>query len=438
MSAKIDKKTIPTQVYQSVFFSLVLDPRPGGEELPVAVRVAYEGKKTFFRTGLKLTSENFEKILRSTKGSNLEIKNEQMAFFNKVVRIAKDLVNDDAFSFQNLKQKLRSRCEYSLNSVFEENIARLREAGKFSTASNYEAAYKKMLEMLKVKVVELSDLSPELIATLKKRMEDDGMSGTTVGIYLRSIRIHCNIALSRGLIKISQYPFKRTPQDTNKVSIPKGSKRKDCFLRVEEILKMMTYDTPERRNDSVIGLRVEAMHLWVFSYLANGLNLADMAQLTYNNHYFRSHEREFMFIRQKTADTTSEEIPIYIPIIPELQRILDLYAAPPKKGGKVFPFILAGVTDVERTISIVKQWNKNIKTRLRKVCAELGMDVSVSMTWARHSFQTNLAHKKVPESYIDQAVGHTDVSITDGYIGMYSTEDRFRYNSLLLEPDKEA
>lgn len=115
-----------------------------------------------------------------------------------------------------------------------------------------------------------------------------------------------------------------------------------------------------------------------------------------------------------------------------------MYAAPPTKGGKVFPFILAGETNVERVISIVKQWNKNIKTRLCKACAELDMDVSISMTWARHSFQTNLAHKKVPESYISQAMGHSTESITAGYTGMYSTEDRFRYNLLLLEPDKEA
>lgn len=104
----------------------------------------------------------------------------------------------------------------------------------------------------------------------------------------------------------------------------------------------------------------------------------------------------------------------------------------------MFPQILNGETDGEKKKKKVAQFNSNIQDRLKKVCKEQEIYAPVSMTWARHSFNTNLAHKKVPESYISQAMGHSTESITAGYTGMYSTEDRFRYNSLLLEPDKEA
>jgi hypothetical protein len=70
---------------------------------------------------------------------------------------------------------------------------------------------------------------------------------------------------------------------------------------------------------------------------------------------------------------------------------------------------------------------------MTRVCQLIGIDEAPSMTYARHSYQTNLAHQKVPGTYIDQQVGHTDRSVTDSYIGLYSPADRFTYNSLLLK-----
>ena len=50
---------------------------------------------------------------------------------------------------------------------------------------------------------------------------------------------------------------------------------------------------------------------------------------------------------------------------------------------------------------------------------------------ARHSFGTILAHKRVPESYIGFALGHSRKSVTDSYIEEYSVEDRRQYNGML-------
>lgn len=75
---------------------------------------------------------------------------------------------------------------------------------------------------------------------------------------------------------------------------------------------------------------------------------------------------------------------------------------------------------------------------MERVCKKLDIDGRPSMTYARHSYQTNLAHQKVPGTYIDQQVGHTDRTITDTYIGLYSTEDRFEYNSLLINREVKS
>lgn len=68
----------------------------------------------------------------------------------------------------------------------------------------------------------------------------------------------------------------------------------------------------------------------------------------------------------------------------------------------------------------------------------MGIDETLSMTSARHSYQTNLAHLKAPGTYIDQQVGHSNRSIADTYIGLYSTEDRFMYNYLLINREVKS
>ena len=422
----------------SVYFSLALDTRDRVSPAPVSVRVAYQGKKVYFRTGLYLTEEKFCKMLIASKGANYELRKEQEKHFNRVVATAKPLIDADAFSLAALKERLRKGSSFSINELFSQRIEELRADDKAKTARIYFNSLSKF-ESLFGENVPFSKVTTELMQQFKSEMEKDGLSTTTISIYLRNFRTICNIAIKRNLMPEGQYPFKRSnASDESKVRIPKGKKRKDFFLTIPDIRKIMSYDTEEHHQTPYEQICCEAVNLWMFSYLGNGMNLIDMAHLRYDDHYFKTKGREFSFMRHKTANVLDDAITIYVPITEPMRRILDRYGAPARKGQLVFPFILAGETDGDRIVSIINQWGKNISKRLRKVCTQVGVEEQVSMTWARHSYQTNLAHKKVPDTYIDQAVGHADQSVTDGYIGLYSIEDRFRYNSLLLEPDKEA
>lgn len=61
-----------------------------------------------------------------------------------------------------------------------------------------------------------------------------------------------------------------------------------------------------------------------------------------------------------------------------------------------------------------------------------------SMTWARHSFATNLTHAGVPERYISQAMGHsTSKNVTALYISEFPHDKIIHFNSFLLEEKRE-
>lgn len=123
--------------------------------------------------------------------------------------------------------------------------------------------------------------------------------------------------------------------------------------------------------------------------------------------------------------------------------LLDKYAAKPKLGKRVFPYILDAIKDDDsfEMKKRVHQENRNIRDRLEKVCQSLGWTTHLTSTYARHSFATNLNEQEVPRSYISDAMGHSlgnQGQITQRYRSPYSLEKRMRYNALLLRKDEET
>jgi hypothetical protein len=101
-------------------------------------------------------------------------------------------------------------------------------------------------------------------------MPDQGKSFSTIGIYLRHTRAIVNKAIEDGHVDKRMYPFGK-----RKYQIPTSRNIKKALV-LEDIKKIFDY-TPV--SDS------EAKHrdLWLFSYLANGMNVKDTIRLKYRN-----------------------------------------------------------------------------------------------------------------------------------------------------------
>ncbi len=126
-----------------------------------------------------------------------------------------------------------------------------------------------------------------------------------------------------------------------------------------------------------------------------------------------------------------------MPIIPQLQDILNEIAATPEHGALVFPNILKGAENEVEKRKRTSQENQNVLKRIRQVCHEvLGWNKSInpSGTWARHSFANNLHSEGVDMDYISESMGHSipDHSVTQMYIDHYPLEKQMEYNKKLL------
>lgn len=430
---------ISSVVDRRVSISLTIDRRGMSSEIdaakiqkfPIVVMVSYQSKKYYYRTGTKVTVDEYSRLLKSSvKGSTYEQKKIELEKFQSVVKKIASLLDDDNFSLVSLKEALTHRHKLSFTSLLSNRIEELKCAGQLKTAYVYNNLLNKML-MYYNHEIQFPEISVQFAVRFKEYLVADGLSTTTQSIYLRSFRAICNIALENGYIRQNQYPFSRKG---NGVKIPQGKKRKDWFLPISDILMLKSYVETHHETATGYGRSLcEAVDMWLFSYLGNGINLTDMASLKYDSHYFRTKGEEFSFVRKKTMNSTADEIIIYIPIIGAMKEILTRIGAAPKPNEFVFPQILNYENDDSECMKLVAQYGSNIGARLANVSDSIGLSSHPTMTWARHSFKTNLIHKKVPDYYTEQAMGHSNNTVGDNYVGMFTHEDRVKYNSMLLE-----
>ena len=179
--------------------------------------------------------------------------------------------------------------------------------------------------------------------------------------------------------------------------------------------------------------------LFLFMYLGDGQNLADTLQLTYDDWYFATHGKQLRFLHHKTRDRNKSVSEVIFPITKELQNIIDKYGNEPKLDKPVFSIMSKWITP-EQEVWVIQRYNRYIREYMVKVAELLGMELSPSSTWARHSFATNLNNSGiVPYKYISGSMGHSGYgNITSNYLGTYPLKKMLEYNWYLLNDERNA
>ena len=333
--------------------------------------------------------------------------------------------------------------ETSFIGVWEGIIAKMKSEDRVGTAENYQWA----LNSFQKYAGDVSGFKVDknVINKWNDAMQNgvyiDGVltgkiADATRGMYLRTCRVVWNECIRQGFLTEDKYPFSN--KDKTLISIPRGKRRQQSYLSVDEMTKLYQVFTeknyPDTWDPAYKARAHESLGLFLAQYLCNGFNLTDAGRLQYNRTYFAEGGKAFEFMRKKTSARSNDMSVVIVPIIKPLQVILDEIGAKPEKDAYVFPQIFKGVTDESQRRKMTVQENSNIKDRMIRICKDvLGWDKVVSGTWARHSFATNLKLAGVEEQYISESMAHSHGNdVTSGYQDMYPLEIRFRNNSKLL------
>lgn len=434
MENKPVKQPIFCEKIESVTISAMLDERKKREIMPVAIRVNYQRERWYYGTGIYLSVEQYQKIVKANSrrntGDNVDTKARIKEVFDKVVEYVKVLVRKGTFSLEELKFSIGKGTVNSNISLYEYWI----KFGESKTATKTQEQYKQAANSFYLAIgcklikdcingkkyilqgnklnLKPNELHAGHIQMWDAYMDERSLSLSTKSIYKRALRAVLNGLKSDGLIG-----------EVVKMKITSGVRRQDDFLTVKEIMLLNGYSGEYR----------ESVDWWLILYMCNGSNLRDLALLKWNRDFANN---ELSYIRSKTAHKTPSKV--YIPIIPQLKELLDKYATQPKDGELVFPQILLNAKSGIQIDNRVHDFNASIRVGMSKVCDNLGIKMATAST-ARNSYITTLSWHSVSDAFIDAMVGHTDSkNVLRGYQGIISPKKRLEQNmKLFIDPEME-
>ncbi|WP_339881140.1 site-specific integrase [uncultured Algoriphagus sp.] len=417
MTRRLENAKDPVEI------SLYLDTRRAKQNglYPVKIRV-YDGntkKVKLYSTDYDLDENLFEKVIFPVKGQRLKdvekaIKGEldDLLYFytGKVQKI-------QYFTFDALDNVLTSKTG-DITDVFfqyEAYINDLRDFKRVSTASSYQLSMQSLKSYLKFKTgkevnkLRFHEITVKFLNNYELWMvENRGRTHTTVGIYLRGLRVIFNRAIDLKVITSELYPF-----GAKKYDIPSSANKKKA-LNGEQLSRLF-HSKPETAEQA------KARDFWFFSFACNGMNMKDILHLKWNNI-----DGEYIeFIREKTKRTKKKNSKIIqVPITSFTRSVIEKYGD--QKGGSssfIFP-VLNESMSAERQHLVKMNFIRFVNQHLKRLAEANDLPQEISTYWARHSFATSAIRNDASMEFVSESLGHSDVKTTQRYFAGFEDKTK--------------
>jgi integrase/recombinase XerD len=424
--------------------AIILDSRRQltNGNFPLKIRITKGKEQSYFKTALETTPEIFERaFLPKPRNEAKTLYEEIDAIKNVATNVCNSLptFSADAFRREFYKEGTSKRSD-DVFVAFQNYSKQLFEENRIGTAKSYDGAARsfaafcsgklsdhkqskatgKKKPAVKFPKLKFQDITVQWLKRYATAMEENGASRSTVGIYIRSLRSIYNIAIVNDPSLQAIYPFGK-----GGFSIPTSTKNKRPLPKVA-IRSILDYDAKNDQEEL-------ARNIWVFSYLMNGANIADLVKLKYEQITETETGISINFEREKTkrkADQTIVKVNLPANATPLFRRIIDLHGNK-SNSGYVFPFLKESMT-AEEQWKMKSQLIRRVNLGLRKIGEELNIPLNLTTYTARHSFATILMHSGAPIAYISQSLGHSDLKTTETYLGSFDDEHAREFTANLL------
>jgi integrase len=382
-----------------------LQPKKDGS-LPLKLRVTSERYAKYYainielRDGSKidsLTPDNLKKArAEKPKGKFKEI---GLLLADKE-KFANEILNElkDNFTFEDFKNRFsgvkKTIDAYNVFYWYAEKIKDLNDNNQLGTASSYDLSLKSLKAFIKSTTgkeplrLQFKDITVKWLQKYEAFMTGDkttvlpdgtfkikeGLTRTTVGIYLRPLRAIFKKAIKTAIkenITPPGYPF-----GLEEYSIPKGKKVKKAFTKDQlSLLFNAKAQTPEQ---------AKARDFWFFSYTCNGMNIKDICLLRNDN----IEPDSLNFLRAKTERTKEDQSSVNVILTSFAKGIIEKYRNPDTTP-KSYVFGILNHTDTEHEKrNKIQAFTRFINQHIKKLAVSVGITNDISTYYARHSFAT--------------------------------------------------
>lgn len=217
-----------------VFISLTLDVRHATLEqgnIPIAVRVTFQRQRAYFRSGTKVKDlAEYDRLLRMRR--NNEPKASLIRMFEDIVRSVQEIEKQGVFSLNALQERHSKRSTTLKITLFDywDSVGKSKVAQK--TKEQYRQALSKFRQF-RDRDMPIKAVTANVVRDWDKYMAEQEHSADTRSIYLRALRAVLNQAKEEDII-----------QTVPKIAIPKGRRREENYLHVEDIIKLRDFVPP--------------------------------------------------------------------------------------------------------------------------------------------------------------------------------------------------
>ncbi len=257
-----------------------------------------------------------------------------------------------------------------------------------STGRNYLTAVRAFLLHAGVPDLPVTEIDAAAVRDFERQLLRRGISANTSSCYLRSLRAVCNKAVparKRAVAAAFEGSF------TGNVPVAKRSIDADGIARLQSL---------DLGRDARLRL---ALDLFLFSFYALGMPLADMASLRPS----QIAGSTLVYRRRKTGRT------IRMRIEPCMAAILARYSRPGHRY--VFP-ILRETDDDDAARRRFDSFLRTHNRRLKRIARLAGIDVPLTSYTPRHSWASLAYARNVDLPVISKALGHAHTRTTLVYI----------------------
>lgn len=393
---------------------------------PVKLRVygKQSKKEKWYSLDIDLREKDFEDVWlnpknKSHRGDKKELRLKLQAIENRANEEAKSM---SVFDFKKFEFKLfrkssdKNNVQYYFKLAIDENIKieKIKTAKSFESTLNSLAKFSQDKKNTDIEKLKFQDITVDWLEDYERYMLKKNLSYTTISIYTRTLRVVFNHAIDNKDLNSEYYPFGK-----NKYRIPRTKKVKKALNAKQ--LKVLFNAKPSNFNEEKV------KDFWFFSFACNGMNLKDIAYLSYSD----IQDDQFTYYRAKTFGKTVEKRKINIYLTDFTRGIIEKYG---NKNKDCFVFdIISHEDDAKEKTRKIDNFTRYINDHIKRIAKANDLPSSISFYYARHSFATNSVRKGASLEFVSEALNHSDLSVTKNYFAGFEDEAKKEFANSIME-----
>lgn len=298
--------------------------------------------------------------------------------------------------------------EITLEELWQNEIDKLTSVGRLGNARAHQIALSVVSKIINTRVA-ISKFSFKELIEIETTLLKRNVKVNSIGVYMRSLRVICNIAINHDYVPLTWYPFRKYK-----------IKKQKTTPRVMSITEMKAFFALNIDKEDT---HYKAWNIAKLILMMRGINIKDLLTLKPSNVV----SGRIIYKRSKTSKMYS------ILITEEIKLVLELFTSNQTLLGVLNDEELSGI----RSLNLQKQKHRVINAHLKKLGKLAGYDGEMTTYTGRYTWANIAKQLGYSKDLIAEGLGHEYGNhITGIYLEMYDLDLLDKMNQHIINTVK--